>query len=170
MTFIVKTFMFMQKIYFLLLIVFGGIFTASAQLVTTTPDFPLEGKEVTVVFDASLGSGGLIGYTGNVYAHTGVITNNSKNESDWKYAPSKWGDNSEKYKMRSLGNNKWEFKLTPSIREYYGVHAGETIFKMAFVFRMALKQEKLLMEGIFLLMCTEKELLFVLNNRMLLPL
>ncbi len=28
-----------------------------------------------------------------------------------------------------------EFKLTPSIREYYGVHAGETIFKMAFVFR-----------------------------------
>ena len=47
MTFIVKTFMFMQKIYFLLLIVFGGIFTASAQLVTTTPDFPLEGKEVT---------------------------------------------------------------------------------------------------------------------------
>ena len=43
----------------------------------------LEGKEVTVVFDASLGSGGLIGYTGNVYAHTGVITNNSKNESDW---------------------------------------------------------------------------------------
>ena len=91
MTFIVKTFMFMQKIYFLLLIVFGGIFTASAQLVTTTPDFPLEGKEVTVVFDASLGSGGLIGYTGNVYAHTGVITNNSKNESDWKYAPSKWG-------------------------------------------------------------------------------
>ena len=98
MTFIVKTFMFMQKIYFLLLIVFGGIFTASAQLVTTTPDFPLEGKEVTVVFDASLGSGGLIGYTGNVYAHTGVITNNSKNESDWKYAPSKWGDNSEKYK------------------------------------------------------------------------
>ena len=135
MTFIVKTFMFMQKIYFLLLIVFGGIFTASAQLVTTTPDFPLEGKEVTVVFDASLGSGGLIGYTGNVYAHTGVITNNSKNESDWKYAPSKWGDNSEKYKMRSLGNNKWEFKLTPSIREYYGVHAGETIFKMAFVFR-----------------------------------
>ena len=45
MTFIVKTFMFMQKIYFLLLIVFGGIFTASAQLVTTTPDFPLEGKE-----------------------------------------------------------------------------------------------------------------------------
>lgn len=125
----------MQKIYFLLLIVFGGVFTASAQLVTTTPDFPLEGKELTVVFDASLGSGGLMGYTGNVYAHTGVITNNSVNGSDWKYAPSKWGDNSEKYKMRSLGNNKWELKLTPSIREYYGVPVGETILKMAFVFR-----------------------------------
>ncbi len=57
MTFIVKTFMFMQKIYFLLLIVFGGIFTASAQLVTTTPDFPLEGKEVTVVFGRFVGIG-----------------------------------------------------------------------------------------------------------------
>ena len=160
MTFIVKTFMFMQKIYFLLLIVFGGIFTASAQLVTTTPDFPLEGKEVTVVFDASLGSGGLIGYTGNVYAHTGVITNNSKNESDWKYAPSKWGDNSEKYKMRSLGNNKWEYMLERQFLRW----------RLFFEVKMALKQEKLLMEGIFLLMCTEKELLFVLNNRMLLPL
>ena len=43
-------------------------------------------------------------------------------------------------------------------------------FSLFFEVKMALKQEKLLMEGIFLLMCTEKELLFVLNNRMLLPL
>lgn len=125
----------MQKICFFLLMVFWGVVTATAQLVTTTPDFPKEGEEVTIVFDASLGTGGLKGFTGNVYAHTGVITNNSSSDQAWRYATPTWGDNSEKYKMRSLGNNKWEIKLSPSIRGYYGVPEDETILKMAFVFR-----------------------------------
>ena len=43
--------------------------------------------------------------------------------------------NVAKYKMTSLGNNKWELNITPDVRSYYGVPAGEKILKMAFVFR-----------------------------------
>ena len=109
-------------------------FIGQAQIITTSPTFPTESNEVTITFDASLGTGGLKDYTGDVYAHTGAITENSSNDTDWKYAPT-WGDNSTKYKLTSLGNNKWELKITPSIRAYYGVSDGEKILKMAFVFR-----------------------------------
>ena len=53
-----------------------------AQLITTTPAFVTDnGGEVTVVFDATQGTGGLAGYSGTVYAHTGVITSESKTDS-----------------------------------------------------------------------------------------
>lgn len=109
-------------------------FISQAQIITTSPAFPTESDGVTITYDATLGTGGLKDFTGDVYAHTGVITDKSTNDTDWKYAPT-WGDNSAKYKLTSLGNNKWELKILPNIREYYGVAAGEKILKMAFVFR-----------------------------------
>ena len=107
-----------------------------SQIVTTSPTFPTENAAVTITFDASLGNQGLKDYTGDVYAHTGVTTDESTSNGDWKYA-STWGDNDAKYKLTSLGNNKWELNITPNIREYYGVPTGEEIQKMAFVFRSA---------------------------------
>ena len=108
-----------------------------AQIVTTTPDFPTENDEVTIVFDATKGTAGLKGFTGDVYAHTGVTIGNTV----WQYAPT-WGDNSAKYKLTSLGNDKWQLKITPNIREYYGVKDGETVTQLAFVFRSADNQKK----------------------------
>ena len=55
-----------------------------SQVVTTVPAFPLTDGAVTVHFDAREGNGGLEGYTGDVYAHTGVITSASSGPSDWK--------------------------------------------------------------------------------------
>jgi len=127
----------MKKLYTSLLFILlflPGI--SIGQIITTNPTFPTEDKEVTITFDAALGTAGLKDYTGDVYAHTGVITDKSTSESDWKYAPT-WGDNSAKYKLTSLGNNKWQLAITPNIREYYGVPTGEKILKMAFVFRSA---------------------------------
>lgn len=112
----------------------GGAIQAQGKIVTTQPEFPTIDQSVTIVFDASLGTQGLKDYTGEVYAHTGVITDKSTSASDWKYAPA-WGDNSEKYKMTALGNNQWELKITPNIRAYYGVDTNEKILRMAFVFR-----------------------------------
>ena len=126
----------MKKIYsilILLTLIFSSQISWS-QIVTTSPSFPTENAAVTITFDASLGNQGLKDFTGDVYAHTGVITDQSTSSSDWKYATD-WGDNDTKYKLTSLGNNKREFKITSTIREFYGVPAGEKIQKMAFVFR-----------------------------------
>ena len=114
-----------------------AILAMQAQIVTTTPDFPTENDEVTIVFDATKGTAGLKGFTGDVYAHTGVTIGNTV----WQYAPT-WGDNSAKYKLTSLGNDKWQLKITPNIREYYGVKDGETVTQLAFVFRSADKSKE----------------------------
>jgi 1,4-alpha-glucan branching enzyme len=111
-------------------------FFLSAQIITTQPEVVTENGKIDVVFNAAEGNKGLQGFTGEVYAHTGVITSQSTNDADWKYAPA-WGDNSSKYKLTSLGNDKWKLEISPDIRTYYGVPANETIVKLAFVFRSA---------------------------------
>ncbi len=108
----------------------------SAQVVTSNPAIPVDGDKVVVTFYADQGNQGLKDYTGDVYAHTGVITDKSTGDSNWKYAPT-WGDNSAKYKMTRISANVYALEITPNIREYYGVAAGEVIQKMAFVFRSA---------------------------------
>lgn len=130
----------MKKIFLSALLLLVA-FALRAQIVTSTPSFPTDNAAVSIVFDATQGTAGLKDYTGDVYAHTGVITDKSSSGSDWKYAP-EWGDNSSKYKLTPLGNNKWKLDISPSVREYYNVPAGEKILKMAFVFRSADKTKE----------------------------
>ena len=109
-------------------------FAISAQVVYTEPPMIQQTtKNFKVYFDASQGTAGLKGYTGDVYAHTGVITNNSSSSSDWKYAPT-WGDNSEKYKLTREATNLYSLTIS-DINEYYGVEASEVVERLAFVFR-----------------------------------
>ena len=126
----------MRRLYSLFICLLAVV-AMQAQIVTTTPAFPTENDEVTIIFDATKGTAGLKGFTGDVYAHTGVTIGGTA----WQYAPT-WGDNSAKYKMTSLGNDKWQLKITPSIREYYGVKSGETVTQLAFVFRSADKSKE----------------------------
>lgn len=118
-----------------------------AQLIVVNPAFPSDQSSVEVTFDASLGSAGLSGYTGDVYAHTGVITNKSASNSDWKYVKSGWGVNIPDCKLVSLGSNKWKLTIDASIRTYYNVPANETIQKMAFVFRSGAQVNGSWLEG-----------------------
>ncbi|GHT32786.1 hypothetical protein FACS189434_05440 [Bacteroidia bacterium] len=105
-------------------------------MVTTTPAFINENTgTVEIVFDATQGTGGLAGYTGDVYVHTGIITSASVNESDWKYVQSEWGQNLPKLKLTSLGSDKYKLVISPSIQAFYGVPAGEKVEKLALVFR-----------------------------------
>jgi hypothetical protein len=107
-----------------------------AQIISSTPAFVTQdGGAVDIIYDASLGTAGLKNYAGtDVYAHAGVITTASTSSSDWKHAPT-WLDNSTKYKMTSLGNNKWKLSITPSLKDYYGLATGEVVKRMCFVFR-----------------------------------
>ncbi len=125
----------MKKVTFSIIALLFSILSWS-QIVTSTPALITQnGGSVDVVFDATLGAGGLNNFTGtNIYAHTGVITTASTNTGDWKHAPT-WLDNSAKYQMTPLGSNKWKLSITPSIAAYYNLTASEVVTKLAFVFR-----------------------------------
>ncbi len=116
-----------------------------AQIVTTNPSFVTNdyNGEIEITYDATLGTAGLKDYTGTdgVYAHIGVITSASTSSSDWKHAPV-WGDNAAKYKLTSLGNNKWKLVITPNMASYFGLNAGEVVNKIAMVFRNGLKTKE----------------------------
>lgn len=126
----------MNKFIALLFILFtAGV---NAQLVQWTPYFAKDTDSMTVIFDATQGNAGLSGYTGDVYAHTGVITNLSNNDKDWKYVKTPtWGTNTPETKLTRLGTNLYQFKIPNSVRAFYNVPAAETIKKIAFVFRSA---------------------------------
>lgn len=125
----------MRRLYSLFIICMMTVLAVQAQIVTTTPPFPTEDDEVTIVFDATKGTAGLKGFTGDVYAHTGVITSKSSGSTDWRHTIAEWTENLPKAKMTKLGNDKWQLKITPNIREYYVVPDGESVKQMVFVFR-----------------------------------
>jgi glycosidase len=121
----------------ILFIVLGFLTQIQAQVVTTEPSIPFENQSVKIIFDASLGTQGLMGYNGDVYAHTGVITDKSTSGTDWKYVKSNWGQNTEDTKLTRIGTDLYELVIQPTIRSYYAVPSSEQILKMAFVFRSA---------------------------------
>jgi len=127
----------MKKLYIISFFILFLSNQTFAQLITSTPTLPKDVDQVTIVFDATQGNAGLANYTGDVYAHTGVITNLSGSNSDWKYVIAGWSENKTKAKMTPLGNHKYQLVIGPSIRSFYGVPAAETIKQMAFVFRSA---------------------------------
>ena len=105
-------------------------------LLSNDPPFPIENQPVTIYFNAAFGNGGLFDYEGEVYAHTGVITNLSVNSSDWKYVKTEWGENTPETLLTRLDDNLYSLTI-PNIRDYYGVPMAEQIRKLAFVFRGA---------------------------------
>lgn len=111
-------------------------FTLSAQLISTDPIFPTPDGPVTVIFDASQGNAALAGYTGDIYAHTGLITQDSDTPSDWQYVQGVWGTADPEVLMTSLGDDKYSITFS-SIMDFYGAAADDTIYQMAFVFRNA---------------------------------
>jgi len=136
----------MKKIILTTLILLTSIWSW-AQLVTTNPQFVTQNNGITeIIFDAASSEGnlGLKGYTGDVYAHVGVITSLSTSSSDWKYVVTPWPSttnlalaNTTKNKLTSLGNDKWKLTIAPTIRNYFGVPTTETIKRIALVFRSA---------------------------------
>ena len=87
--------------------------------------------EVTIVYDATKGSGGMIGAT-KCYAHTGLITADSKNTGDWKNVIGSWRGTTQP-QLTALGNNKWQLVI-PNIYSFYGVPETTDIKALAFVF------------------------------------
>lgn len=125
----------MKLLHIIFLMLFSPL-VLSAQVVTTSPTLPIQDQPVTITFNAAQGDKGLMGYNGtDVYAHTGVITDKSTSSSDWKYVKAGWTTNIPACNLTYIAPNTYQLSITPSIRDFYGVPAGEKILKMAFVFR-----------------------------------
>jgi len=109
---------------------------ASAQLLTTAPAFPVDNAGVTITVDCSKGNQGLLNYgnTNDVYVHIGVITNLSTSNTDWKYAKFAWGSTDVAAKATWIATNRYQYVIS-NIRSFFNVPAGETIRKIAILFR-----------------------------------
>jgi len=103
-------------------------------LVTTMPAFPIQDQPVKVYFNAEFGNRGLYGFTGEVYAHTGVITNRSTSAADWRHVKTTWGQNTPETRLTREGPNLYSITIN-NPRAFYNVPAAETILQLAFVFR-----------------------------------
>lgn len=129
----------MKSYISLLFMALACVFGMHAADVVTSDPSPLQesSRDVVIYFHAGLGNKGLAGTpaSGEVYAHTGVITDKSTGNSDWKHAPT-WGQNLPKYKLEYVEPDLWKLRIG-DIRTYYGLEAGEKALRLAFVFRSA---------------------------------
>lgn len=121
--------------------------SALGQVVSTNLSFPQENKALTITFNAAEGTKGLQDFTGDVYAHIGVITDKSTSSSDWKYVVSDWGVNIAKAKCTRIAANTYELTLSPDIRSFFAVPQGEEILQIAIVFRSSTGSPEAKAEG-----------------------
>src|SRR5688572_9707366 len=124
----------MPKKCTLLLLLLFPLAIINAQLLTWTPAFPKDNDNVTITMDATKGNQGLLNFSGSVYVHIGVITNLSANGDDWNYVKLTWGSTDVAAQATAAGTNKWSYTIN-NIRSFFGVAAGETIKKIAILFR-----------------------------------
>ncbi len=89
----------MKKLILLFLITCISI--SFSQVVQIQPTFATENDSIVIYFDATKGDAGLKGFTGDVYAHTGVITNLSSGSRDWKYVMAPWATNYDDIKLNT---------------------------------------------------------------------
>lgn len=112
-----------------------SIQTIFSQVVTTIPLFPTADEPVTIIFDATQGNGALEDVPPPIYAHTGLITQDSDSPSDWQYTQGNWGMADPEVLMTEIGDNLYQIDYPISIRAFYGAAVDDTIYQMAFVFR-----------------------------------
>jgi len=118
-----------MKTLFVLLIAFVSSNTVLSQTVYTDPLLPLADEFVIVYFNAT--GTPLEGYTGDVYAHTGVTVDGDQ----WQYVLSDWDINIDKAKLTNNGTDLYKLDLDPTLREFYGVPGSGEISEICLVFR-----------------------------------
>jgi glycosidase len=123
----------MKRLFLLLIVLLSANFCWS-QLLSWTPEFSKDNDNITITVDATKGNLGLLGYSGSVYIHVGVITSLSTGPSNWRYSKFTWGSTESAALASSGGTNKWSYTIN-NIRTFFGVPAAETIQKIAILFR-----------------------------------
>lgn len=122
----------MKHIKLFIVIVTLNIAIANSQILEVTPAFPTVNDYVTIIYDATQGNGALTGVS-PVYAHCGLITDQSTSPTDWKCVVTVWGTADQNGLMTDLGDNKHQIEF--DIQDYFDPPAGTNVLEMAFVFR-----------------------------------
>jgi 1,4-alpha-glucan branching enzyme len=107
------------------------------QIVSLNPAISGPDDAITLTFDASQGNKELLGAS-KVYIHHGVVTDKPDGTA-WKYVKGNWGKDDGIGAMTKVAGttDKWQITFGPSLRSYFGVPAGENIFRISCVFRSA---------------------------------
>ncbi len=103
--------------------------------VTLQPEKPGLADEVLLTFHAAEGDGGLKGYSGDVYMHTGLITAQSLHPNDWKHVVAEWGKNEERLRLVRVKEDVYQIRFR--ITDLYGIEPSTEVYSLAFVFRSA---------------------------------
>lgn len=128
--------------YFILLAFFLPGLTASlqAQVATTQPAIPIDTKPLTIFLNTA--GTELDGYTGDIYAHTGI--------NNWANTIGNWGANAVQPKLTHVEGKIYKLEITPSIRQFYNVAGTTKIEHIAIVFRSAASPYKQTRPDIFI--------------------
>ncbi|MCK4689182.1 MAG: hypothetical protein KAT41_02680, partial [Candidatus Marinimicrobia bacterium] len=137
-----------MKYRFSTLIARATVYNLYAQVVTSIPFYPTQHDSIVIYFNATQGSQRLMGYTGTVYTHTGVITNESN--GNWVHVIGSWGNNDTQPALTRVAENLYELVIGFP-RQFYNVtNSSEKILKLAFVFRSSSLDGQPQTEDIFL--------------------
>ncbi|MBL7814619.1 MAG: T9SS type A sorting domain-containing protein [Saprospiraceae bacterium] len=94
------------------------------------PVFPTADEPVTITYNPQEGDRGLAAWTGDIYAHTGVTTS----AGAWQNVNATWGAQLPNRKFTRQTDGTYQQIITTSLRQHYGVAAGEPITAVSFVF------------------------------------
>lgn len=106
-------------------------------MVRLDPPLPTADEPVTLFYDATKGSAGLVG-ADNVYIHTGVVLSGPEGRA-WSNVVGNYGQDDGIGEMTRVAgeSNLWQFTYQPSIRSYYSVDENTPVFRLSMVFRNA---------------------------------
>lgn len=71
-----------------------------------------------------------------VYVHHGVVLAGPTDTTPWEKVKTTWGNNTQG-KMTKRADGYWEFTISPSARQYFGLEATQRAYRLAMVFRSA---------------------------------
>lgn len=99
------------------------------------PVTPTQSDSITLYFNAEQGNRALYNWKGDIFLHSGIITQKSATNTSWQHVRGEWGKTIPELQLKRESDNLYSFRLHP--KSFYGLESDESIVRLAFVFRNA---------------------------------
>ena len=122
----------MKRQFFVWFMLAIGCQSVFGQLITSEPEYPTQNDSIIIYFDATQAvRKELVGYTGDVYVHTGV----NSSAGNWQHVIGTWGINSSQPKLTRIATDYYKLVIGYPRPFYFITSATEKIYALCFVFR-----------------------------------